>query len=214
MLSMPIDSRARYIGDSSAWYVLYTRHQHEKTVAQILTSKGFEILLPLYSTARQWKDRTKLISVPLFPCYVFLRGALERQLAVMTTPGVHAIVSTAGQPTPIPHSEIEAIRRVVEGGARVEPHPFLTCGEWVRVKCGPLMGIQGILVRKKNLYRLVLSVEILGKAASVEIDALLVERVSTMPDCCDGRSRALARTDVRPRMARFTKIESSQGERW
>jgi len=214
MLSMPIDSHARYIGDSSAWYVLYTRHQHEKTVAQILTSKGFEILLPLYSTARQWKDRTKLISVPLFPCYVFLRGALERQLAVMTTPGVHAIVSTAGQPTPIPHSEIEAIRRVVEGGARVEPHPFLTCGEWVRVKCGPLMGIQGILVRKKNLYRLVLSVEILGKAASVEIDALLVERVSTMPDCCDGRSHALARTDVRPRMARFTKIESSQGERW
>jgi len=214
MLSMPIDSHARYIGDSSAWYVLYTRHQHEKTVAQILTSKGFEILLPLYSTARQWKDRTKLISVPLFPCYVFLRGALERQLAVMTTPGVHAIVSTAGQPTPIPHCEIEAIRRVVEGGARVEPHPFLTCGEWVRVKCGPMMGIQGILVRKKNLYRLVLSVEILGKAASVEIDALLVERVSTMPDCCDGRSHALARTDVRPRMARFTKIESSQGERW
>ncbi len=150
----------------------------------------------------------------LFPCYVFLRGALERQLAVMTTPGVHAIVSTAGQPTPIPHSEIEAIRRVVEGDARVEPHPFLTCGEWVRVKCGPLMGIQGILVRKKNLYRLVLSVEILGKAASVEIDALLVERVSTMPDCCDGRSHALARTDVRPRMARFTKIESFQGERW
>ncbi len=214
MLSMPIDSHARYIGDSSAWYVLYTRHQHEKTVAQILTSKGFEILLPLYSTARQWKDRTKLISLPLFPCYVFLRGGLERQLAVMTTPGVHAIVSTAGQPTPIPHSEIEAIRRVVEGGARVEPHPFLTCGEWVRVKCGPLMGIQGILVRKKNLYRLVLSVEILGKAASVEIDALLVERVSTMPDCCDGRSHALARTDVRPRMARFTKIESFQGERW
>ncbi len=214
MLCMPIDSHARYIDDSSAWYVLYTRHQHEKTVAQILTSKGFEILLPLYSTARQWKDRTKLISVPLFPCYVFLRGALERQLAVMTTPGVHAIVSTAGQPTPIPHSEIEAIRRVVEGDARVEPHPFLTCGEWVRVKCGPMMGIQGILVRKKNLYRLVLSVEILGKAASVEIDALLVERVSTMPDCCDGRSHALARTDVRPRMARFTKIESFQGERW
>jgi transcription antitermination factor NusG len=214
MLSMPIDSHARDVDDSCAWYVLYTRHQHEKTVAQILTSKGFEILLPLYSTARQWKDRTKLISLPLFPCYVFLRGGLERQLAVMTTPGVHAIVSTAGQPTPIPHSEIEAIRRVVEGGARVEPHPFLTCGEWVRVKCGPLMGIQGILVRKKNLYRLVLSVEILGKAASVEIDALLVERLNAIPACYHGPGHALAHTDVRPRIARFRKIESFQAERW
>jgi transcription antitermination factor NusG len=214
MLCMPIDSHAREVDDSCAWYVLYTRHQHEKTVAQILTSKGFEILLPLYSTVRQWKDRTKLISLPLFPCYVFLKGGLERQLAVMTTPGVHAIVSTAGQPTPIPRSEIEAIRRVVEGGAHVEPHPFLTCGEWVRVKCGPLMGIQGILVRKKNLYRLVLSVEILGKAASVEIDALLVERLNAMPACYDGRGHALARSDVRPRMARFTKIESFQAERW
>jgi transcription antitermination factor NusG len=183
--------------DSCAWYVLYTRHQHEKTVAQILTSKGFEILLPLYSTARQWKDRTKLISLPLFPCYVFLRGGLERRLAVMTTPGINAIVSTAGQPTPVPPAEFEAIRRVVEGGVRVEPHPFLKCGEWVRVKCGPLMGIQGILLRKKNLYRLVLSVEILGKAASVEVDALLVERLSAMPPCNDGRGHALAPTDVR-----------------
>lgn len=175
-----------YVDDSRAWYVLYTRHQHEKTVAHILSRKGFEILLPLYSTARQWKDRTKLISLPLFPCYVFFKGGLERRLAVLTTPGVHAIVSTAGQPTPIPHSEIEAIQRVVERGARVEPHPFLKCGERVRVKCGPLMGIQGILVREKNLCRLVLSVEILGKAASVEVDAFLVERTNAMPPRNDG----------------------------
>jgi transcription antitermination factor NusG len=202
------------IDDSCAWYVLYTRHQHEKTVAQILTGKGFETLLPLYSTARQWKDRTKPISIPLFPCYVFLRGGLERRLAVMTTPGVHAIVSTAGQPVPIPHSEIDAIRRVVEGGVRVEPHPFLKCGEWVRVKFGPLMGIQGILVRKKNLYRLVLSVELLGKAASVEVDAFLVERLNAMPSRNDGLGQALAPTAMRPRNARLTKTMGIQEERW
>jgi transcription antitermination factor NusG len=203
MLCTPIDSRAGYIDDPCAWYVLYTRHQHEKTVAQILTSKGFEILLPLYSTARRWKDRTKLLSLPLFPCYVFLRGGLERRLAIMTTPGVHALVSSAGQPTGVPPAEIEAIRRVVEGGARVEPHPFLKCGEWVRVKFGPLMGIQGILVRKKNLYRLVLSVEMLGKAAAVEIDAFLVERLNAIPSGYDGCGHASAPTDVRLRIARF-----------
>ncbi len=214
MLCTPIDSHASYIDDPCAWYVLYTRHQHEKAVAQILTSKGFEILLPLYSTARRWKDRTKLLSLPLFPCYVFLRGGLERRLAIMTTPGVHALVSTAGQPTAIPPAEIDAIRRVVEGGARVEPHPFLKCGEWVRVKCGPLMGIQGILVRKKNLYRLVLSVEMLGKAAAVEIDAFLVERLNAIPSGYDGCGHASAHTDVRLRIARFTKIESFQAQRW
>jgi len=160
------------------WYAIYTRHQHEKTVAQILMSKEFEVFLPLYAAAHRWKDRTKEISLPLFPCYVFLKGGLERRLDIVTTPGFHALVSTAGQPAAIPSIEMEAVRRAVESSTRVEPHPFLKCGEWVRVKCGPLAGIQGILVRKKNLYRLVLSVEMLGKAAAVEIDAFLVERLN------------------------------------
>jgi len=103
----------------------------------------------------------------------------------MTTPGIHALVSTAGQPAAIPNVEIEAIRRAIESGAPVEPHPLLKCGEWVRVQCGPMEGIQGILVRKKSLYRLVLSVEMLGKAASVEIDAFLIERLNSPPSKVD-----------------------------
>jgi transcription antitermination factor NusG len=181
MIWTPIDSQTCYVGDPCAWYVLYTRHQHEKTVAQILTSKGFEILLPLYSTARQWKDRTKLLTLPLFPCYVFLRGDLKRRLDIMTTPGVHSILSIAGQPEAVPLAQIEAIQCVVKSGAPVAPHPFLKSGEWVRVKCGPLMGLQGILVRKKNLYRLVISVEMLGRAAAVEMDASRVERLNGKP---------------------------------
>jgi transcription antitermination factor NusG len=209
------DSIDNHINDSGAWYVLYTRHQHEKAVAQNLLNKGFEALLPLYSTARQWKDRTKLISLPLFPCYVFLRGGLERRLAVMTTPGVHSIVSTAGQPTTIPYPEIEAIRRAVEGGFRVEPHPFLKCGEWVRVKCGPLMGIQGILIRKKNIFRLVLSVEILGKAASVEVDSFLVEPLNAASSRHDGPGHTLVYPDVHPRILGFpnTNTKSFHEER-
>jgi transcription antitermination factor NusG len=161
---------------SSPWYALYTKHQHEKMVAQTLRNKGFETLLPLYQTARRWRDRTKLLSLPLFPCYVFLKASLERRLDIVTTPGIYAFVSTAGSPTPIPPVEIEAIQRTVENGSPIEPHPFLKCGDLVRVKCGPLAGIQGILVRKKNLYRLILSVEMLGQAVAVEVDALLVER--------------------------------------
>ncbi len=167
-----------YAFPQPAWYAIYTRHNHEKTVAQILTNKGLEIFLPLYATAHRWKDRTKLLSLPLFPCYVFLKGGLDRRLDIVTTPGFYALVSSAGRPATIPPNEIETIRRAVKSGARVNPHPFLKCGERVRVKCGPLTGAEGILVRKKNLCRLVISVEMLGKAVAVEVDAFLVEKVS------------------------------------
>jgi transcription antitermination factor NusG len=161
------------------WYALYTRHQHEKMVAKILAAKGLETFLPLHTAAHHWKDRTKVISVPLFPCYVFLTAALEhRHLQIVTTPGVYGLVLSAGQPAVIPVVEMEAIRRVVESGARLEPHPFLKCGDRVRIKSGPLVGIQGILVRKKNMCRLVLSVEMLGKAAAMEVDAFQVEPVN------------------------------------
>jgi transcription antitermination factor NusG len=160
------------------WYALYTRHQHEKMVDQILTNKGFDTFLPLYSTTHNWKDRTKALSLPLFPCYVFLKGGIERRLQILTTPGIYGLVSSAGQPAAIPDIEIEAIRRVVTSGTRVEAHPFLKCGNWVRVKCGPLTGIEGILVRKKNIARLVLSVEILGTAASIDVAAFQVEAVN------------------------------------
>jgi transcription antitermination factor NusG len=187
----------------SAWYALYTRHQHEKTVAHILTNKGFEILLPLYSVARRWKDRTKLLSLPLFPCYVFLNGGLERRTDIMTTPGIHSLVSIGEQPSAIPTAEIDAIRRAVESGSRLEPHPLLKRGDWVRVKCGPLEGIEGILVRKKNVYRLVLSVEMLGKSAAVEIDALLVERLSRKSTGAYGTDYAAASTHGASRIAGF-----------
>jgi transcription antitermination factor NusG len=162
----------------SSWYAVYTRHQHEKTVARNLTTKGFETLLPLYQVRRRWQDRVKLLSLPLFPCYVFIRGTLERRLDILTTPGLHTFVLSAGQPASIPPAEIDAIRQSADSGVRVEPHPFLKSGEWVRVKSGPLEGIEGILVRKKSQALLVLSVEMLGKSAAVEIDAFEVERLS------------------------------------
>ncbi len=161
-----------------AWHAVYTRHQHEKAAAEVLSKKGFEIFLPLYGVVHRWKDRSKRLSLPLFPCYLFLRGGLERSLDIMTTPGVHSLVRTAGQTAVIPQAQIDAVRQLIESSLGVEPHLFLSCGDWVRVKSGPLAGMEGILVRKKNHFRLVLSVEMLGKAASVEVDFSATERVS------------------------------------
>ena len=215
MLCGTIESAPDGASEQFSWYAIYTRHQHEKTVAQILTMKGFEILLPLYTTNRRWKDRAKLLALPLFPCYVFIKGGLDRRLDIVTTPGTHALVSSAGRPTAIPPSDIEAIRRVLESGVRVEPYPFLKRGERVRVKCGPLQGVHGILVRKKNLFRLVLSVEMLGKSAAVEVDASVIEKANpssrfvqtplraslmrSLPDIKDSTSSLTNSSHVRPR---------------
>ena len=161
----------------SAWYALYTRHHHEKTVEQHLMARGFEAFLPLYRAAHRWKDRVKDVDLPLFPCYVFVHGGLERHSDLVSAPGVHMLVSFAGEPAPIPLEEIEALRTAVKSGSRVEPYPFLKCGDWVRVKEGPLAGISGILIRKKRGWRLVLSVDLLERSAAVEVDSWAVERL-------------------------------------
>jgi len=138
----------------------------------MLAAKGFEVFLPLYESTRKWKDRRKVLSLPLFPCYVFVRGVTERRLPVLTTPGVYQIISCGERVATIPETEIDAIRRTVQGDFRVEPHPFLRCGERVRVVRGSLEGVEGVLTRKKNLYRLVISVEMLAQSVAVEIDAM------------------------------------------
>jgi transcription antitermination factor NusG len=162
-------------GTNGAWCALHVRHQHEKAVAQILSTKGFETLLPLYSAKRQWKDRVKQLSLPLFPCYLFLRYGFERRLEVLTTPGVHGFVGVGGRATPIPQTEMDAVRQIIKKGIGVEPHAYLRCGDWVRVKSGPLEGIEGFLIRKKNHSRLVISVALLQKSAAVEVDVTMVE---------------------------------------
>ena len=161
---------------SPEWHALYTRHQHEKTVAQALVSKGFEVFLPQYCAVHRWKDREKQLLLPLFPNYVFIYGGLDRMLNVVTTPGVHSLVSWGSKPAVIPVHEIEAVRRLVESPFPVEPHPYLQCGDAVRIKSGPLEGIQGVLIRKTGKLRLVLSVEMLCQSASVEVNASMVER--------------------------------------
>jgi transcription antitermination factor NusG len=174
-----------------SWYALYTRHQHEKSVHHVLTGKGFEAFLPLYTTANQWKDRIKRVSLPLFPCYVFLRGPLLQWLPVLSTPGVHAVVGSGGYPATILDSEIDAIRRVLESPLSVEPHPFLKCGDRVRVTAGPLRGLEGLLLRKKNWCKLLLSVDMLQRSVAVEIDAAMVERIG-------GRKQVAGPSSMRP----------------
>jgi transcription antitermination factor NusG len=159
------------------WYAVYTKHQHEKSAAELLTRKGFEVLLPLYGATHRWKDRVKNIWLPVFPCYLFLRTDLRRKLEILRTPGVFWLVENGGRACSVPETDIESVRRLTQSREQVEPHPYVTVGDRVRVKAGPLTGIEGILVRVKNEYRVVVSVQLLQKAVAAEVDIASVEQI-------------------------------------
>jgi transcription antitermination factor NusG len=164
-------------GAKQHWHALHTRHQHEKNVARSLLIKEHYVFLPVYGVDHRWRDRKKHLWLPLFPCYVFIRGGMDRQLQLLTTPGMVGILQSSGRPAIVPDEQIDAVRRIVESSIRVEPYSFLDCGDRVRVKAGPLAGGQGILVRKKGMYRLIVSLEMLGRSAAVEIDVSCVEGI-------------------------------------
>jgi transcription antitermination factor NusG len=157
------------------WYALHTRSRHEKVARDQLTAKGIENLLPLCQKRSVWKDRVKTIEVPLFKGYIFGYFPLKNKLSVLQSIGVVRIVSFNGLPVPVPPEQIEAVQTMVEQHLRYDPHPFLTEGMRVRVKHGPLAGAEGILVAKKQRYRLVISVNLIQQAVAVDIDSANVE---------------------------------------
>lgn len=151
------------------WHALHTRHQHEKPIARILSDKGFEVFLPLYGAVHRWQDRNKQLWLPLFPSYVFVRGGLDQQLQIITTPGVLTIVGWAGRPAIIHQAEINAVLQMIDSSFQVEPYPYLGCGDRVRIKSGPLQGLEGVLVRKKTQFRLIVSMEMLGRSPQLKL---------------------------------------------
>jgi transcription antitermination factor NusG len=159
----------------SPWHALYTRHQHEKTVAEALFRKGHAVFLPLYGTTRLWRNRPKQLLLPLFPGYVFIQGGMARPMDILSTPGIISLVNWSGAPAAIPPEQIMAVRRMVENPYRVEPHEYLRCGDRVRVISGALQGMEGILLRIKGKSRLVVSMGLLGQSASVEMEESCVE---------------------------------------
>jgi transcription antitermination factor NusG len=163
---------------SEAWYAVYTKFQHEKSVASLLERKDLQVFLPVYRTMHRWSDRNQLVMLPLFPCYVFVRTVLDRKLDVLRTAGVRWFVENGGHACSIPETEIEAVRKICATGARVQPHPFLKEGNPVRIRTGALAGIEGLLVCIKNQSRVVISVQLLQKSVAVEAELTNLETLS------------------------------------
>ena len=157
------------------WYAAYTCVRHEKRVAEQLQEREIQCFLPVYHSVRRWKDRRKELDLPLFPGYVFVNIELRDRLRVLQLPGVVNFVSFGGQPAPLCDTEIEALSNGLAHGIHAEPHPYLKEGRRVRVRCGPLSGLRGILVRKKDNFRLVLSIDLIMRSICVEVDESDVE---------------------------------------
>ncbi len=171
------------IGDSECpaeylwprWYAAYTAPRHEKYVTQQMDRRRIHCFLPLYRSVRRWKDRRMQLELPLFPGYVFVHMALRDRLQVLQLPGVVQLVSFSGKPAALPDAEIEALRNGLAGNFCAEPHPYLTVGRRVRVRTGSVAGLEGILLRRKQKFRVVLSIQLIQRSVAIEVDEADIE---------------------------------------
>jgi transcription antitermination factor NusG len=152
------------------WYAIRLRSNFERCASQILEEKGFTTFLPLHLTRRTWSDRVKEMEVPLFPGYTFCKFDPLNRLPILTTPGVVSILESSNGPIPVEESEIAAVRSLLQSGLPVGPWPFLQKGQTVVIERGPLAGVEGFILSLKNKYRLIVSLSLLQRSVSVEID--------------------------------------------
>lgn len=159
------------------WFAAYTTPRHEKHVAEMLAEHGIESFLPLYRTMRQWKKSSPVtLELPLFPCYLFVHIPRNARGTVLGLPGVVSIVGSPKEPWPLPQLEIEALRLGAQTG-KVEPYPYLNVGSRVRIKSGSMAGVEGILVRRRNQMRFVLTLDAIMRSVSIEVDASDLEPI-------------------------------------
>lgn len=152
------------------WFALRVRNRAEELVGSALESKGYQVFVPTYLDVRRYASCVKKVDAALYPGYLFCRLEVNNRLPLLTTPGVHHIVSLGGVPCPIDEAEISAIRLVVDSKLPAIPWPYLTAGHRARIESGPFVGLEGIVILLKGRERLVLSVHLLQRSVAVEID--------------------------------------------
>src|SRR5947209_6728977 len=157
------------------WLALQVRAGWELKSAAHLREKRFEEFVPTYQEKRRWSDRTKTVTVPMFTGYVFVRFDLHNPLRIISVPGAIRFVSVGDRPIPIEESEIASLQILQSVGATCTPCDYLEIGEKVRIRGGALEGMQGIVTRLKGQDRLVVSVALLRRSISIEVDGANVD---------------------------------------
>jgi transcription antitermination factor NusG len=156
--------------DSLRWFALTVSPRHEQMAGRGLLKQGFEVYLPVYRSVRRWSDRMKESQSVLFPGYVFCRFGPADRLQILQSHGVRSIVRNGNQPVPVEDDEIAALRTLLAAGRDVTPWPYIRIGQTVVIDHGPLASLRGVIVRAKNLCRVVVSVNALGTSIAIEVD--------------------------------------------
>ncbi|GBE05812.1 MAG TPA: UpxY family transcription antiterminator [Nitrospirae bacterium] len=159
------------------WYVLYTRSRHEKYVETHLLQKGLEAFTPKVTLKKKWSDRTRLVEEPIFKSYCFAKFSLSDKLKIVTQRGVVNIVHVNGQYLPIEDSVINALKILVESKLKIDPCPYLKEGDRIVIRKGPLKGLEGYIVEKRNRNSvLVVSVDAIASSIRCFVDIDCVEQ--------------------------------------
>ncbi|MDI6802118.1 MAG: UpxY family transcription antiterminator [Thermodesulfovibrionales bacterium] len=160
------------------WYAIHVKSRHEFKVMERLTNTGIEAFLPAVDRLSRWKDRKKLLSFPLFPGYLFVHidKIYKEMLSVLKTPGVVRFLGMIpAEPEPVPDEQIISLKKLIDSKEDIDPYPYLKEGQRIRIKKGPLAGVEGMFLKRPGQHILIVSVDILRQGVSVKIDASDVE---------------------------------------
>jgi transcription antitermination factor NusG len=152
------------------WYAVRVRSRFEVVTSAVLVERGYETFFPSYRSRHTWSDRVKEVEIPLFPGYLFCRFDAADPYRVLNTPGVVNVVSVGPRPLPVDEQEVSSIQKVCRSGRDAQPWPFLQVGQRVRVECGPLAGTEGIVLEVKSACRIVVTLTLLQRSVSAEIE--------------------------------------------
>ncbi|TDI91774.1 MAG: UpxY family transcription antiterminator [Caldithrix sp.] len=166
-----IKNKAMDLRQTPRWYAIYTRSRYEKKVSMELEQRGLEHFLPLVPQLRYWKDRKKTVHMPIFPGYLFVNIKLSEKIRVLQANGVVRFIEFNGSPSPIPNAQIEDVRQLLKYPDRVETASYFNCGDPVEITAGPFSGIKGKIIHSRGKQRLLVAIEIIQQAISVEIDS-------------------------------------------
>jgi transcription antitermination factor NusG len=162
-----------------SWFAVFTRSNHEKRVAEYYAVRQIEHFLPLYHVVHAWTNNRKAaLDLPLFPGYLFVHISPQQRLRVLGAPGALCLVGHGNLPSPLPDFEIESLRDGLRRGS-FEPHPYLATGSSVRIRTGPLAGMEGVIVRKKNSFRVVITLALIQQSVAVEVDCDELEPITS-----------------------------------
>jgi len=156
--------------ESLNWFAIYVQTKHEKVVASMLRTKGFDVCLPLSKVTRKWSDRRQEVEEPIFPGYVFCEFNSQVRTPILRTAGVVQILGAGKNILALESNELESLKTLERAQGPVEPWPFISKGQWVCVERGPLAGLTGVVAECKSGLRVVVSINLLQRSVAVEVN--------------------------------------------